>query len=191
MRFRKIQWGSWWRLGELCEVPRCLLWRGLKRHCPMYKVSYFFFNKCFYFLYYVAGSLLNIPCIWFYCRHFQTETEIVKIYNDLPWSHHPAWTIANSWPILFTLHGNGSLFFLILGGDVNCSLKGERELLLWRPSWSSGKFRWCRHLWGQENDKQQSHIIECPARAQRSRHVERQKRGEPLIADRAGHIRKE
>ena len=25
MRFRKTRWGSWWWLGELCEVPRCLL----------------------------------------------------------------------------------------------------------------------------------------------------------------------
>ena len=39
LRFRKIWWGSWWRLGELCEVPRCLLWRGLRRHCPIYNVS--------------------------------------------------------------------------------------------------------------------------------------------------------
>ena len=39
MRFRKIWWGSWWPLGELCEVLRCLLWRGLRRHCPVYKVS--------------------------------------------------------------------------------------------------------------------------------------------------------
>ena len=26
-------------LRELCEVPRCLLWRGLRCHCPMYNVS--------------------------------------------------------------------------------------------------------------------------------------------------------
>ena len=26
-------------LGELCEVPRCLLWRDLRHHCPMYNVS--------------------------------------------------------------------------------------------------------------------------------------------------------
>ena len=39
MRFRKTWWGSWWRLGELCEIPRCLLWRGLRRRCPMYNVS--------------------------------------------------------------------------------------------------------------------------------------------------------
>ena len=35
-RFRNIQLGSWWQLGELGEVPRCLLWRDLRRHCPMY-----------------------------------------------------------------------------------------------------------------------------------------------------------
>ena len=61
VRFRKIQWGSWWRWGELCEVPRCLLWRGLRCHCPMYNVSVscIFFNKCLYFSYYMAGYLLN------------------------------------------------------------------------------------------------------------------------------------
>ena len=28
-----------WTLGELCEVPRCPVWRGLRCHCPMYNVS--------------------------------------------------------------------------------------------------------------------------------------------------------
>ena len=27
------------RLGKPCEVPRCLLWRGLRCHCSMYNVS--------------------------------------------------------------------------------------------------------------------------------------------------------
>ena len=40
IRFRKIWQGSWWRLGELCEVPRCLLWRGLRCHWHMYNVLY-------------------------------------------------------------------------------------------------------------------------------------------------------
>ena len=35
MRFRKIWWGSWWQLGELCEIPRCLLWKELRCHCPI------------------------------------------------------------------------------------------------------------------------------------------------------------
>ena len=51
MRFRKIQWGNWWWLGELCEVPKFLLWRGL-RHivlCTVFLVSCIFFNKCLYF----------------------------------------------------------------------------------------------------------------------------------------------
>ena len=54
MKFRKISWwGSWWKLGELCEVPKCLLWRRLRHHCPMYSVSCIFFNKCLYFSYYM------------------------------------------------------------------------------------------------------------------------------------------
>ena len=28
MRFRKIRWGSWWWLGELCEAPRCACFEG-------------------------------------------------------------------------------------------------------------------------------------------------------------------
>ena len=43
--------GDW----ENCEVLGCLLWRGLRHHCPMYNVSYIFFNKCLYFSYYMAG----------------------------------------------------------------------------------------------------------------------------------------
>ena len=58
-RFRKIRWCSWWQLAELCEVPRCLLWRGLRLHCPMYSVSCIFFNKCLYFSHYVASYLLE------------------------------------------------------------------------------------------------------------------------------------
>ena len=44
MRLRKIRWGSWWQWGELCEVPRCLLWKELRRHCPMHNVPFLFFH---------------------------------------------------------------------------------------------------------------------------------------------------
>ena len=57
MRFRKIWWGSWWWLEELCEVPRCLLWGGLRHHCPVYNVYCIFFNKCFFFI--VHGWILT------------------------------------------------------------------------------------------------------------------------------------
>ena len=57
------KWGSWWQLGELCEVPRYLLWRGLRHHCPLYNVSCIFFNKCLYFSHYIAGYLLDRPHI--------------------------------------------------------------------------------------------------------------------------------
>ena len=63
--FRKIQRGRWWWLGDLCEVPRRLLWRGLRRHSPMYTISCIFFNKCLYFSYDMAGYLLDRPrCIY-------------------------------------------------------------------------------------------------------------------------------
>ena len=37
--FCRVFWTVEEMLGELCEVPRCLLWRGLRCHCPMYNVS--------------------------------------------------------------------------------------------------------------------------------------------------------
>ena len=56
---------QWKRRWENCEVPRCLLWRGLRHHCPVYNVSCvcIVFSKCLYFSYYLAGYLLNRPYI--------------------------------------------------------------------------------------------------------------------------------
>ena len=34
--FCRVFWTAEGMLGELCEVPRCLLWRGLRYHCPIY-----------------------------------------------------------------------------------------------------------------------------------------------------------
>ena len=56
-------------MGELCEVPRCLFERGQRHHCPMYKVSCIFFNKCLYFSYYMAGYLLNTPHIVIFSKY--------------------------------------------------------------------------------------------------------------------------
>ena len=32
--------GSWWQTEEQCEAPRCLLWKGLRFHCPVHNVSF-------------------------------------------------------------------------------------------------------------------------------------------------------
>ena len=50
-------------MGELCEVLRCLLWRGPRHHCSMDNVSCIFFNKCPYFSYYMAAYCLDRPHI--------------------------------------------------------------------------------------------------------------------------------
>ena len=44
---QEIRWGSWWWLEEMCEVPRCLLWRGLSHHCSVYSVSCILVSACF------------------------------------------------------------------------------------------------------------------------------------------------
>ena len=61
--FCRVFWTMEETLGELCEIPRCLLWRGLMCHCPMYNSSCIFFNKCLCFPYYMAGYLLDRPHI--------------------------------------------------------------------------------------------------------------------------------
>ena len=68
IRFRKIQRGSWWQLGELCEVPRCLLWRGVRCKCPVYNFSciLYLLQKSLYFPYYMAGYLLDRPHAYIY-----------------------------------------------------------------------------------------------------------------------------
>ena len=86
VRFGKIWQGRWWQLGELCEVPRCLLWRGLRYHFPTYNVSCIFFNKYLFFILHgwiplyrphicfcsnKAGDwLLTVAENWFILGHF-------------------------------------------------------------------------------------------------------------------------
>ena len=52
---------------------RCLLWSGLRYHCPMYNVSCIFFNKCLYFSYYVTGYFLDRPLTYgvYICKRTQ------------------------------------------------------------------------------------------------------------------------
>ena len=49
--FCRVFWTVEEMLGELCEVPRCLLWRerGIIVLSTMFLVSCIFFNKCLYF----------------------------------------------------------------------------------------------------------------------------------------------
>ena len=51
-RFCRVFWTVEETLGELCDIPRCLLWRGLRCHvlCTKFLVSCIFFNKCLCFI---------------------------------------------------------------------------------------------------------------------------------------------
>ena len=62
-------WGdSWWRLGEVCEVPRsCLLWRGLRCHGHMYSVSCIFFSKfIFHITWLHISGQISYVCLYTY-----------------------------------------------------------------------------------------------------------------------------
>ena len=61
----RVFWTVEEMLGELCEVPSCLLWRELRCHCLAHNVYRIFFNKCLCFSYYMAGYFLNIGCFSF------------------------------------------------------------------------------------------------------------------------------
>ena len=68
---------------ENCEVPKCLLWRGLRNHCPMYNVS-------------CVSYLLQ----WMFIFHikrldtFQTELNVyifLTVVSIWFWNHRRAW----------------------------------------------------------------------------------------------------
>ena len=64
MRFRKIRCGSWWWLGELCDILGAYFegeW-GIIVLCTVFLVSRIF-SKRLYFSYYMAGYLLDRPCM--------------------------------------------------------------------------------------------------------------------------------
>lgn len=82
-------WAVGEMLGELCEVPSCLLWRGLRRHYPMYKVSCILFNKCLCFSHYMVGYFPDRPCInlspWLYqsaSKFEQIDWKLVSNKSD-------------------------------------------------------------------------------------------------------------
>ena len=75
--------GSWWQLGELCEVPRCLPRRRLRYHCPMYNISCIFFNKSLYFSCNMAGYLLDRPHILCYQEILVLNIHIHKTHPKL------------------------------------------------------------------------------------------------------------
>ena len=69
--------GRWWPLRELCEVPRCLLWKVLRCHCPMYNVSCILYllqwSEEDILLQYMAGYFLDRLYI---CIHTHIHTYI-------------------------------------------------------------------------------------------------------------------
>ena len=69
MSFRNVRQGSWWGLGEPCDVPRCLLWRGLRWHGHMYSVSCIFFSKCIFHItwLHISGQISYV-CLYTYMR---------------------------------------------------------------------------------------------------------------------------
>ena len=117
MRFRKIWWGSWWWLGELGEIPRCLLWRGLSCPCPIFSVftSCTFFNKCLCFSCYMSGYLLDR--LFYIYIHINTHTHTHTHYVPHLWiAEEPGGKIAKkSWT-------------LFVGVFINCSSVGRTIL---------------------------------------------------------------
>ena len=71
--FCRVFWTVEEILGELCEVPRCLLWRGLRCHCPKYNVScilYLLQKKSLFFIVHgqiLSGQTYYIRIEWWEC----------------------------------------------------------------------------------------------------------------------------
>ena len=131
MRFWKIWWNSWWWLGELSEVPRCLLWRALRHHYPLYLVSssinVFIFHiawlvtfwtdlVCFLFFIIVLPPFLSLIDTafrfgWFYLPYIISSIPLHYIFPIKCWLLLEA-TYIDSSSMLFLL------FFLVGGGKI-------------------------------------------------------------------------
>ena len=75
------------RMGELCEVPRCLIWRGLRHHCPMYSVScilYLLQQMSLYFYSTWLGTFWTdlVHHRIFKARRKVSRTNFVKAYHS-------------------------------------------------------------------------------------------------------------
>ena len=57
-----IRLGRLWWLGELCEIPRCLLWRKLRCHWPVYNGPCVFFNKGFFHITWLDIFWTDLVC---------------------------------------------------------------------------------------------------------------------------------
>ena len=96
--FRKIWLGSWWWLGELCEVPRCLLWRGLRHHCPMYNASCILYLLQYVSIFHIngwipSGQTLNLSQKqireqYTAMYHLMTRIHSEKFVVRWFWEHH-------------------------------------------------------------------------------------------------------
>ena len=87
MRFKKIWQGSWWQLGQLCEVPRCLLWRdwSIVVLCTIFLVYCIFFNKCLFFILHVWIPSGQTSHIISFHPHilYEADTIIIHISDEV------------------------------------------------------------------------------------------------------------
>ena len=116
LTFRKIWRDNWWWSGEPCEVRRCLLWRGLRFHCPMYNafVSCIFFSKCFYFSYYIARYFLSSLYIYTQYSDWPHYSLTIHMSSKLPYTsvcprpeHQPAayLGVVQLWLLILSING--------------------------------------------------------------------------------------
>ena len=113
--------GTLWLLA-FPKKKRCLLWRRLRCHCPLYTISYIFFNKCLYFSYYMAVYLLGrsyITTTYLYSHpqviHFELKpfiTEGPRVSTD---GHTAGTPFSISWSLLYRERCHDWLLPLFLG----------------------------------------------------------------------------
>ena len=98
MRFKKIEWGSWWVIPTKDFVECFEQWKrcwencvrsqgayfegdwGVIVLCTTFLVSCIFFNKCLYFSYQVAGYFLDKPriLVYYFKKGIKTQLKLKK-----------------------------------------------------------------------------------------------------------------
>ena len=88
-------------LGELCEVPKCPLWRGLKCHCPVCHVSCIFYLLQWVSLFFkLHGWIFSGQALYIWGQYFNSIilSCLLTILQCLVKSH---WYFNYSFEILF------------------------------------------------------------------------------------------
>ena len=89
-KYHGAAYGNW----ENCEVPKCLLWRGLRHHCPMYNVSCIFFNVSIFYMWldtfwtdlFICVYIVRNKVIFLWTNYYKVSMPWIALCQQWEWN---------------------------------------------------------------------------------------------------------